>query len=134
MSIFDIFKKKKKPEKVPSAAKALEGKEKPKRIKKKVKKKVSDLAYKVVKGPHISEKSSDLAEKNQYIFKVFPKANKIQIKKVIEQIYGVNVLKVRIINIPKKPKKMGKTPGWKKGYKKAIVKIKKGQKIDIISR
>jgi len=134
MSIFDIFKKKKKPKKVPSVTKALKGKEKPKKIKKKVKKKVFGLAYKIVKGPHISEKASDLAQKNQYIFKVFPKANKIQIKKVIEQIYGVNVLKVRIINIPKKAKKMGKTPGWKKGYKKAIVKIKSGQKIDVAPR
>ena len=132
MSILDkLLKRKLKKKERPEIKKEVP---KRKRQEKKTKKRISDVAYKTVRGPHISEKASDLAAKNQYIFKVFKKANKIQIKKVIEQIYGVNVLKVNIINIPKKPKKMGKTPGWKKGYKKAIVKIKKGQKIEATLR
>lgn len=130
MSILDKLKRK-KPEKIekPKIKKEQPKIERP--AEKRTKKKVSDSAYRVVKGPYITEKANDLAKQNQYVFKVFPRANKIQIKKAIERIYRVNVLNVRIVNIPKKPKSFGRIKGWKKGYKKAIIAIKKGQKINI---
>lgn len=129
MSIFDKLRKRKlKKKEIPEIKKEIP---KGKRPEKKTKKRIPNIAYRIVKGPYITEKANDLAKQNQYVFKVFPQANKIEIKKAIEQIYRVNVLNVRIINIPKKPKKMGKTMGWKKGYKKAIVKVKKGQKIEL---
>jgi len=84
-----------------------------------------------VKSPCITEKASFLTEKNFYSFKVDPRANKIQIKDFIEKKYKVNVESVRIVNLPKKPKKRGVLKGYKSGYKKAIVKVKEGQQIDI---
>ena len=92
------------------------------------------LAWRVIKEPHITEKATLLAERNEYVFKVFPKANKPEIKKAIEEIYGVDVEKVRIINVPRKKRRRGRVEGWRKGYKKAIVKIKEGQVIEILPR
>ena len=51
-----------------------------------------------------------------------------------QQVYGVDVLSVNVIKIPKKSRRVGKVSGWRKAYKKAIVKIKQGQKIDILPR
>jgi len=107
------------------------GGEAPKRETVKRKKSVATV-YNIVSEPHISEKSMGLNEINQYIFDVFPKANKVQIKEAIEIIYGVDVLSVNIINIAPKKRRLGKIQGFKKGYKKAIVKVKAGQKIEIL--
>ncbi len=102
--------------------------------KKKPIKKGEGFAWMVIKEPHITEKATLLAEKNEYVFKVFPKANKPEIKKAIEEIYGVEVEKVRIINVPRKKRRRGRVEGWRKGYKKAIVKVKEGQAIEILPR
>lgn len=130
MGIFDRFKRKK-----PAPAKVVEAekeKEVPKKKPpKKVKKEPPVLAYKVLKSPHITEKSSQLAKENQYTFVVFPKANKKEIEKAISELYGVDVEKVRIVKKPSKQRRIGRQIGKKPGYKKAIVKIKPGQKIDI---
>lgn len=93
-----------------------------------------EQGYRILKSVHITEKATELADKNQYIFKVFQNANKQEIKKVVESIYNVDVISVNIINIHRKRKRLGKTIGWKQGYKKAIVKIKKGQEIEILPR
>lgn len=88
---------------------------------------------KILLSGYISEKATFLSEKNnQYIFKVAKGANKNQIKKAIESLYGVDVLSVRIVKIPPKQRRRGRVIGLKKGYKKAIVSIKKGQKISIL--
>ena len=85
----------------------------------------------VLRSPHISEKATVLAEKGFYVFKVEKVASKKEIKKEAEKRYGVNIESVRIINIPSKKRRVGRTEGKKKGYKKAIVKVKKGQSIDL---
>jgi large subunit ribosomal protein L23 len=85
----------------------------------------------ILKRPIITEKSAKLAEQNQYVFEVAKEATKSQIKKEVEERFGVEVLKVRIINLPSKKRTFGRVSGFKKGLKKAIVKIKEGQKIDI---
>jgi large subunit ribosomal protein L23 len=90
------------------------------------------FSYDAIKQPHISEKASDLSAKNQYIFEIFPNYNKTEIKKAVEGIYGVDVLSVNIIKIPHKKRRLGKTEGFRKAYKKAVVKIKEGQKIEIL--
>jgi len=100
--------------------------------KRKEKKGSTVLAYRILKSPHVTEKASRLAKENQYIFKIFSQANKIQVKKAVEELYNVDVLKVRIIRIHSKRKRVGGVEGKKKGYKKAIVKIKQGQKIPIL--
>lgn len=89
------------------------------------------FSYDIVKAPHISEKSTLLSEKNKYVFKVYERANKPEIKKSVEGIYGVDVLAVNIIKIPKKKRRIGRTEGFKKGHTKAIVTIKEGQKIEV---
>lgn len=132
MAILDIFKKKKKP---PVAKKESVGqKEEVKSEGIKARAKVSDRAFYVFKYPHITEKATALTGKNQYIFNVKPKANKIEIKKALEELYGVEVVAVRIINIPAKKRRLGRISGWKQGYKKAIIRIKEGQKIEVLPR
>jgi len=95
-------------------------------------KKGISFSYEAIKKPHISEKATYLAEQNQYIFEVLPNFNKTEIKKSVEGIYGVEVLSVNIITIPPKKRRMGKVQGWRKEMSKAIVKVKEGQKIEIL--
>jgi large subunit ribosomal protein L23 len=90
------------------------------------------FSYEALKRPHISEKAGYLAEKDQYTFEIIPNYNKLEVKKAVEGIYGVDVLSVNIVKIPHKKRRLGKTEGFRKAYKKAIVKIKEGQKIEII--
>lgn len=92
---------------------------------------IMGFSYEVIKEPHISEKSTNLSQENKYVFKVYKETNKPEIKKAVEGIYGVNVLSVNIIKIPKKKRRIGKTEGFRKGYTKAIVELKEGQKIEI---
>lgn len=128
MGIFDFIKKKKVEKQVEKKTETHPlPKEKPRR-------KVSRVAYYVLASPHVTEKATGLEKENKYIFKVLPKTNKIEIKKAIEDLYGVDVIGVKVINIPRRQRRIGKQRGWRKGYKKAIVKIKTGQKIEILPR
>ncbi|KKP80080.1 MAG: 50S ribosomal protein L23 [Candidatus Moranbacteria bacterium RIFOXYA12_FULL_35_19] len=83
--------------------------------------------------PWITEAATASAELNKYIFKVNKKADKKQIKKAIEELYKVTVLGVRTINIPGKKRTRGRIVGVKSGFKKAIIKIKEGESIDVFS-
>ena len=84
-----------------------------------------------IKSPFITEKATIMSEQNKTVFKVHPSANKKNIKKNIEKIFKVKVIKINIINIKSKYKlRQGKT-SVKKGYKKAIITLKKGQSIDL---
>jgi len=105
-----------------------------------IKVKQGSFSYQVIRNPHISEKASYLAEKDQYVFEIAPRGfngravypNKKEIKDAIEGIYRVNVLFVNTIKIPSKKRRLGRTEGFRKSYKKAVVKIKEGQKIEIL--
>lgn len=94
----------------------------------------SKIAYRVLKEPIISEKGTRLAEEGKYFFKVFDSANKVEIKRAIEDVYRVKVENVNIVNIPRKKKRLGRQEGWKKGYKKAVISLKKGDKIETSPR
>tara|TARA_Y100001970_G_scaffold52166_1_gene65932 strand:- start:755 stop:1048 length:294 start_codon:yes stop_codon:yes gene_type:complete len=84
-----------------------------------------------VKHPIITEKATVLSEQNKTVFKVHKNANKHIIKKNIEKIFKVKVIKINIINTKQKQKiKQGKLSS-KSGYKKAIITLKKGQSIDL---
>jgi large subunit ribosomal protein L23 len=87
--------------------------------------------FTIIKSPCITEKATVLAEQDFYTFKVDERSNKIQIKEFIEKRFNIEVVSVRIISVPKKPKKRGQIKGFKSGFKKAIVRVKKGQKIDL---
>lgn len=91
-------------------------------------------SFYIIKEPHITEKSSTAGELNQYSFKVGTRVNKILVKQEIEHIYKVQVEKVRIINVHRKKRQLGRTQGHKTGYKKAIVTLKKGHKIEILPK
>ncbi|MBK9330243.1 MAG: 50S ribosomal protein L23 [Sphingobacteriales bacterium] len=89
----------------------------------------------VLKKPLITEKASALSEKaGKYTFLVEKKANKVEIKKAVEKMYGVNVEEVNTLVMASKPKnrntKTRVISGRKGSYKKAIVKVAKGETID----
>ncbi len=87
--------------------------------------------YDIIKAPIVTEQSTKLIEsQNRYTFKVDRKANKVEIKKAVELIFNVKVLSVNTVNVLPKYKKMGKYEGFKPAYKKAVVKLAEGQKID----
>jgi len=90
-------------------------------------------SYDIVKSVLRTEKSTRLLAENKYLFLVNKFANKIEIKKAVEEIFNVNVVSVNIMNMKGKPKrvrfKLGKTPDWKK----ALVTLKQGDTIDIAS-
>jgi large subunit ribosomal protein L23 len=90
---------------------------------------VSADTHKILKGFYVSEKTSMNGEFNQYAFKVFKKANKPEIIKEVGKLFDVKVKKVQIINMPKKRRDIGKHPGFKPGFKKAIVVLEKGYEI-----
>ncbi len=121
-----------KPEKKPE--KKLEEKKVQPKEEKVKERKLKIETHRILKEPQITEKATDLGKENKYVFKVFSKANKVEIKKSVEDLYGVDVLTVRIIKIPPKSRRLGKTKGQRKGYKKAIVKVKRGQKIELLPR
>ena len=84
-----------------------------------------------IRHPIVTEKATILSEQNKTVFKVHNKANKINIKKNIEKLFKVNVVKVNIINQKTKLNMKQGKKSYKSGYKKAIVTLKKGQSIDL---
>ena len=89
------------------------------------------ITSKILILPLTTEKALFGQNINKYIFKVLPSSNKIEIAKEISKTYHVKAVSVRIINISKKARIVGRTPGFKAGYKKAIVTLAKGQSIEI---
>ncbi len=82
-------------------------------------------------SPIITEKATGLSEQNKIVFKVHSDASKKSIKKNIEKIFKVNVIKVNTIKKKSKSKMVRGRIGRKKGFKKAVVTLKKGQNIDL---
>ena len=89
--------------------------------------------YDIVETIHLSEKTAVLGEKlNQYVFRVSPRANKLQIKSAVEKLFGKTVLTVNTANYSGKAKKRGQgAVGRTAHWKKAIVTLKEGDKIDL---
>jgi len=82
-------------------------------------------------SPNITEKSTALSEFNKIVFKVHKGASKSSIKRSIEKIFKVNVVKINTINLKGKTKIVRNKKTSKTGYKKAIITLKKGQNIDL---
>ena len=80
--------------------------------------------------PLITEKTNTLMQDNKYAFVVPLKANKVEIRQAVEQIFKVKVLAVNTVRVMGKTKRMGKTEGKRPDYKKAIVKLAPGQNIE----
>jgi len=89
--------------------------------------------YEVLQGPLLTEKGTLLKEKdNKVLFKVSKNANKIEIKNAVESIFKVKVDRVTTMNSKGKKKRMGKYEGKRSDWKKAIVTLKEGEKLDFI--
>ena len=140
MAILNAFKKKKSTKKaeekkedpaIEIVEKIEEKKEKTSIAPKIEKKDSSQLAARILKSPHVTEKAMSLGQENKYVFKVAPEANKNEIRKAVQELYGVRVESVNIVNIPKKKRRLGKSEGFKTGFKKAIVRVAEGEKIEI---
>lgn len=86
------------------------------------------FAHDLIIAPVITESSMDMMADRKYTFKVAKNANKIQIAKAIEEIFGVKVEKVSTINMEGKMKRMGANMGRRASYKKAIVKLTEDSK------
>ena len=87
----------------------------------------------VIISPNVTEKSTSLSEFNKVVFKVRKDVSKKLIKKSIEKLFKVNVVRVNTLNIKGKNKLVRGKKTFKSGYKKAIVTLKKGQSIDLAS-
>jgi len=85
----------------------------------------------VLKKPLLTEKSYSLISKNVFTFIVDKNAKKPEIKKAFETIFEVKVAKVNVCNYIKKAKRVGKFFGYKSSYKKAIITLKKGEKLSL---
>lgn len=79
--------------------------------------------YDVIIRPIITENSMDMASDKKYVFKVAKDSNKTEIRKAVEEIFGVEVAKVNTVNVNGKTKRMGRTVGRTASYKKAIVTL-----------
>jgi large subunit ribosomal protein L23 len=88
-------------------------------------------AYRVLMRPVISEKATMANSENKYIFEVATRANKIEVKKAVEEVYGVTPIAVHMINERGKFVRFGRKTGRTKNTKKAIVTLKKGDSITI---
>ena len=86
----------------------------------------------VIEGPHLSEKSHIVAEKNQVVFKVRTDATKSEIKQAVELLFEVSVDKVSVINYQGKVKRHGQTSGRRASWKKAYVRLAEGSQIDFL--
>lgn len=86
----------------------------------------------IIISPIITEKTMKLTEnENRFTFKVAKKANKVSIKKAIEEIFNVKVESVNVVNVKSKTKRVGRYVGETSAYKKAIVKLAEGQDIQL---
>ena len=81
--------------------------------------------------PVVSEKSYNQITENRYTFRVHPDAHKTQVRQAVEELFDVKVTSVNIVQMPAKPKRRGMIRGTKSGWKKAIVELKAGDKIEI---
>jgi large subunit ribosomal protein L23 len=90
--------------------------------------------YDIIIRPILTEKMTRLKElNNQYAFEVRKDANKIEIKRAVEERFGVRVLKVRTINVRGKKRRLGRFEGKRSSWKKAIVTLAEGDTIDFVT-
>jgi large subunit ribosomal protein L23 len=85
----------------------------------------------VLLAPVVSEKSYSLIEDRKYSFRVHPDAHKTQVRQAVEELFGVKVQAVNIVQVRPKPKRRGLVQGRRPGWKKAIVQLREGEAIEI---
>ncbi|MEY3161357.1 MAG: ribosomal subunit protein [Planctomycetota bacterium] len=89
--------------------------------------------YNLIRRPLVTEKSTTLQDlRNQYTFEVADKANKSEVRKAVETLFSVKVVKVNIISVPGKARRVFGRPGMSPGWKKAIITLRKGDTIEVV--
>jgi len=92
-----------------------------------------ERVYKVLLGPHFSEKASIVADQsNQFVFRVSRDASKPEIKEAVEQLFEVKVKSVSTLNVKGKTKRFGRSEGKRASWKKAYVALQAGYDIDFV--
>lgn len=89
-------------------------------------------AGQIVIAPIVSEKSYHGSVNGVYTFRVHDDAHKTEIRQAIEELFGVNVVRVNVLKVRPKPKRRGLSRGFKPGWKKAVVQLKPGQTIELL--
>ncbi|QNI01599.1 50S ribosomal protein L23 [Halomonas sp. SH5A2] len=92
-----------------------------------------ERVFKVLLGPHVTEKAAMAAERNQYVFKVATDAAKPEIKKAVEVLFGKKVASVQVLNVKGKTKRTANGVGLRKGYRKAYVTLAAGETLEDFS-
>lgn len=92
------------------------------------------LAHRILIRPIISEKATNLEILNKYVFEVPPDINKIEIGKAIKELYNVDPIRIHIVKVKGKLVRYGKTSGRTKKWKKSIITLKKGDKIEFTKK
>ena len=93
---------------------------------------MAKLSYEIIVHPVITEKGTAMAEQDKYLFRVRPDSNKIEIKKAVTDIFKVKVKNVNTINVKGKMKRLRQRAGMTSSWKKAIVTLEKGEKIEFV--
>ncbi|WP_106475539.1 50S ribosomal protein L23 [Phytohalomonas tamaricis] len=89
-----------------------------------------ERVFKVLLGPHMTEKAAFAAEHNQYVFKVASDATKPEIKKAVEALFGKKVDRVQVLNMKGKTKRSARGEGRRSGYRKAYVTLAAGETLE----
>lgn len=97
----------------------------------KIEKQLSPLATRVLVRPRITEKSYAVNALDQYVFQVTAAATKTEVRRAVEEAYGVSVVSVNMVRLPGKRKNYGRTAGKRSAVKKALVRIQKGETIQL---
>lgn len=88
-------------------------------------------SYQILVRPVITEKNTLLNEQGKYVFEVAPEANKIEIKRAVEEVFKVKVSAVNVLRVPGKMRRLGRNSGMTRSWKKAIVTLQPGQRIEL---
>ncbi|MDO9509583.1 MAG: 50S ribosomal protein L23 [Thermovirgaceae bacterium] len=91
---------------------------------------MKEMPQDIILRPVITEKSSRLMEQNKYTFEVHPRANKIEVRNAVTSLFKVKVVKVSTIYVRSKPKRMGAFLGKSRSWKKAVVTVAAGERIE----
>ena len=87
-----------------------------------------------IKNPIVSEKATRLGADRKYVFLVADSAAAPEVRKAVQSIYNVHVENIHMINAKPKQRRLGRSQGVRSGYRKAIVTLKKGEKLDILPK
>ncbi len=88
-------------------------------------------SHSILVRPIITEKNTMLSDRGKYAFEVLPDVNKIEIKRAVEEVFKVKVAAVNVMRVPGKQRRMGRHKGMTRSWKKAVVTLQPGQRIEL---